>query len=73
MGFDSGVYMMSLRDKPVAADLVMTGPLIKGACWRQTSLGHAQGETELKAIFDNAIRSAAEIARPPAFGEMEQT
>lgn len=61
LGFDSGVYMMSLRDKPVAADLVMTGPLIKGAMLAtDVALGMRKGERELKAIFDNAIRSAAE-------------
>jgi|ERR1051326_2958260 lysine-arginine-ornithine-binding protein len=59
-GFDSGVYATSTLDKPGNEDLAMTGPLMKGAMLAtEVALGMRKGETELKAIFDKAIREAA--------------
>lgn len=59
-GFDSGVYATSTLAKPENQDLAMTGPLLKGAMLAtEVALGMRKGETELKAIFDGAIRSAA--------------
>jgi octopine/nopaline transport system substrate-binding protein len=58
-GFDSGVYATSTLDKPGNEDLAMTGPLMKGAMLAtEVALGMRKGETELKAIFDKAIREA---------------
>jgi len=60
-GFDSGVYMMSIRDKPGNEDLVMTGPLMKGAMLAtEVAFGMRKNEPELKAKFDEAIRAATE-------------
>jgi lysine-arginine-ornithine-binding protein len=59
-GFDSGVYATSTLDKPGNEDLAMTGPLMKGAMLAtEVALGMRKGETDLKAIFDTAIREAA--------------
>ncbi|HXP76071.1 MAG TPA: transporter substrate-binding domain-containing protein [Stellaceae bacterium] len=59
-GFDSGVYATSTLDKPGNEDLAMTGPLMKGAMLAtEVALGMRKGETELKAVFDKAIREAA--------------
>jgi octopine/nopaline transport system substrate-binding protein len=59
-GFDSGVYSTSMLDKPGNEDLAMAGPLMKGAMLAtDVALGMRKGETELKAIFDKAIREAA--------------
>ena len=59
-GFDSGVYGTSMLAKPGNEDLQMTGPLIKGAMLAtEVALGMRKGETDLKAKFDAAIRSAA--------------
>jgi octopine/nopaline transport system substrate-binding protein len=59
-GFDSGVYATSTLDKPGNQDLAMTGPLMKGAMLAtDVALGMRKGETDLKAIFDKAIRGAA--------------
>ena len=59
-GFDSGVYATSTLDKPGNEDLTMTGPLLKGAMLAtEVALGMRKGETDLKAKFDAAIRSAA--------------
>jgi ABC-type amino acid transport substrate-binding protein len=60
-GFDSGVYATSTLGKPGNEDLAMTGPLMKGAMLAtDVALGTRKGETELKAIFDKAIREAAD-------------
>lgn len=59
-GFDSGVYATSTLDKPGNEDLVMAGPLMKGAMLAtEVALGMRKGETDLKAKFDTAIRAAA--------------
>jgi lysine-arginine-ornithine-binding protein len=59
-GFDSGVYATSTLDKPGNEDLTMTGPLMKGAMLAtDVALGMRKGETDLKAIFDKAIRESA--------------
>jgi octopine/nopaline transport system substrate-binding protein len=59
-GFDSGVYATSTLGKPGNEDLAMTGPLMKGAMLAtDVALGMRKGETDLKAIFDKAIREAA--------------
>lgn len=60
-GFDSGVYETSMLSKPGNEDLKMTGPLVKGAMLAtNVALGLRKGEDDLKAIFDKAIRAAAE-------------
>lgn len=60
-GFDSGVYGTSTLQKPENQDLAMTGPLIKGAMLAtEVALGMRKDETDLKAIFDKAIREATE-------------
>ncbi|WP_342359557.1 transporter substrate-binding domain-containing protein [Terrarubrum flagellatum] len=60
-GFDSGVYGTSMLQKPDNQDLAMTGPLIKGAMLAtEVALGMRKDETDLKAIFDKAIREATE-------------
>ena len=59
-GFDSGVYGTSVLAKPGNADIVMAGPLMKGAMLAtEVAFGMRKGETELKAIMDSAIRAAA--------------
>ncbi|MBV8652992.1 MAG: transporter substrate-binding domain-containing protein, partial [Alphaproteobacteria bacterium] len=59
-GFDSGVYATSTLGKPGNEDLAMTGPLMKGAMLAtEVAFGLRKGETDLKAIFDKAIREAA--------------
>ncbi len=58
-GFDSGVYATSIKDKAGNEDIEMTGPLMKGAMLAtEVAMGMRKGETELKAIFDKAIREA---------------
>jgi len=60
-GFDSGVYATSVLAKPGNDDLMMSGPLVKGAMLaREVALGMRKGEEDLKAKFDEAIKSAAE-------------
>ncbi|MBV9528794.1 transporter substrate-binding domain-containing protein [Sphingomonas sp.] len=59
--FDSGVYMTTMRDKPGNEDLQMTGPLMKGAMLAtDVAIGLRKGEPELQALFNKAIREAAE-------------
>ena len=59
--FDSGVYMIASRDKPGNQDIVMTGPLMRGAMLAtDVALGMRKNEPELKAKFDEAIRAATE-------------
>jgi lysine-arginine-ornithine-binding protein len=59
-GFDSGVYGTSMLSKPGNQDLAMTGPFMKGAMLAtEVALGMRKGESDLKAKFDAAIRSAA--------------
>jgi octopine/nopaline transport system substrate-binding protein len=59
-GFDSGVYATTALGKDGNQDLVMTGPFMRGAMLAtDVALGMRKGETELKAKFDDAIRSAA--------------
>jgi lysine-arginine-ornithine-binding protein len=59
-GFDSGVYATSTLGKPGNENLAMTGPLMKGAMLAtEVAFGLRKGETDLKAIFDKAIREAA--------------
>ncbi|WP_113353351.1 transporter substrate-binding domain-containing protein [Rhizobium dioscoreae] len=59
-GFDSGVYETSVLAKPGNDDLVMSGPLVKGAMLAtEVALGMRKGETDLKAKFDDAIKQAA--------------
>jgi len=59
-GFDSGVYETSVLAKPGNDDLMMSGPLVKGAMLAtEVALGMRKGETELKAKFDDAIKQAA--------------
>lgn len=58
-GFDSGVYATTVKDKPGNEDIEMTGPLMKGAMLAtEVAIGMRKGETDLKAIFDKAIREA---------------
>jgi len=60
-GFDSGVYATSVLAKPGNDDLMMSGPLVKGAMLAtEVALGMRKGEEDLKAKFDEAIKSAAE-------------
>jgi octopine/nopaline transport system substrate-binding protein len=59
--FDSAVYMNSILDKTENQDLAMTGPLLKGAMLAtEVAIGMRKNEPELKAIFDKAIKEAAE-------------
>lgn len=59
-GCDSGVYGTSILSKPGNEDIVMAGPLMKGAMLAtEVALGMRKGEPELKAKFDEAIRAAA--------------
>ncbi|WP_168878950.1 transporter substrate-binding domain-containing protein [Rhizobium sp. P28RR-XV] len=59
-GFDSGVYETSVLGKPGNDDLMMSGPLVKGAMLAtEVALGMRKGETDLKAKFDDAIKQAA--------------
>ncbi|WP_244564604.1 transporter substrate-binding domain-containing protein [Rhizobium sullae] len=59
-GFDSGVYATSVLAKPGNDDLMMSGPLVKGAMLAtEVALGMRKGETDLKAKFDDAIKAAA--------------
>lgn len=59
-GFDSGVYGTSVLAKPGNDDLVMAGPLMKGAMLAtDVAMGMRKGETELKEKFDSAIKAAA--------------
>ena len=59
--FDSGVYMLASRDKPGNEDIVMTGPLMRGAMLAtDVAFGLRKNEPELKAKFDEAIRAASE-------------
>lgn len=59
-GFDSGVYGTSVLARPGNETIVMAGPLLKGAMLAtEVALGMRHGETELKALFDDAIRAAA--------------
>lgn len=59
-GFDSGVYGTSVLGKPGHEDIVMAGPLMKGAMLAtEVALGMRHNEPELKAMFDKAIREAA--------------
>ena len=59
-GFDSGVYATATLAKPGHEDIVMAGPLMKGAMLAtEVALGLRKGDTQLKDIFDAAIRSAA--------------
>lgn len=59
-GFDSGVYETSVLDKPGNEDLMMSGPLVKGAMLAtEVALGMRKGEAALKAKFDEAIKAAA--------------
>jgi len=59
-GFDSGVYATSVLAKPGNEDLMMSGPLVKGAMLAtEVAFGMRKGETDLKAKFDDAIKSAA--------------
>ena len=58
--FDSGVYMMTMKDKPGNEDLQMTGPLLKGAMLAtDVAIGLRKNEPDLQAIFNKAIREAA--------------
>lgn len=60
-GFDSGVYGMSILDKPGNEDILLTGPLLRGAMLAtDVAMGLRKGETELKEKFDAAIREAAD-------------
>jgi lysine-arginine-ornithine-binding protein len=60
VGFDSGVYATTALAKSENQDLTTTGPFMKGAMLAtDVALGMRKGETELKAKFDEAIRSAA--------------
>jgi octopine/nopaline transport system substrate-binding protein len=60
VGFDSGVYATTMLAKPEGQELTMTGPFMKGAMLAtDVALGMRKGEAELKAKFDEAIRSAA--------------
>lgn len=59
--FDSGVYMTTMKDKPGNEDLEMTGPLMKGAMLAtDVAIGLRKGEPELQAMFNKAIRGAAD-------------
>jgi octopine/nopaline transport system substrate-binding protein len=59
VSFDSAVYMNSIAGKPENQDLVMTGPLLKGAMLAtEVAIGMRKNEPELKAIFDKAITAA---------------
>ncbi|APO79900.1 octopine ABC transporter substrate-binding protein OccT 2 (plasmid) [Rhizobium etli 8C-3] len=59
-GFDSGVYATSILAKSANGELMMSGPLIKGAMLAtEVALGMRKGEADLKARFDEAIKSAA--------------
>ncbi|MDK4723825.1 transporter substrate-binding domain-containing protein [Rhizobium sp. CNPSo 3968] len=59
-GFDSGVYETSVLGKPGNDDLMMSGPLVKGAMLAtEVALGMRKGEIDLKAKFDDAIKQAA--------------
>lgn len=59
-GFDSGVYETSVLGKPGNEDLMMSGPMVKGAMLAtEVALGIRKGETDLKAKFDDAIKQAA--------------
>jgi lysine-arginine-ornithine-binding protein len=59
-GFDSGVYATSVLAKPGNDDLMMSGPLVKGAMLAtEVALGMRKGETDLKVKFDDAIKAAA--------------
>ncbi|MFA6155166.1 transporter substrate-binding domain-containing protein [Mesorhizobium sp.] len=59
-GFDSGVYATSILAKPGNDDIMMSGPLVKGAMLAtEVALGMRKGETDLKAKFDEAIKAAA--------------
>ena len=59
-GFDSGVYGMATLSKPGHEDIVMAGPLIKGAMLAtEVAFGLRKGDAQLKDTFDDAIRSAA--------------
>lgn len=59
-GFDSGVYATSVLAKSGNDELMMSGPLIKGAMLAtEVALGMRKGEADLKAKFDEAIKSAA--------------
>jgi len=58
-GFDSGIYAMTVKDKPGNEDIEMTGPLMKGAMLAtEVAMGMRKGESDLKTIFDKAIREA---------------
>jgi octopine/nopaline transport system substrate-binding protein len=59
--FDSGVYMNTILGTPGNEDLVMTGPLLKGAMLAtEVAMGMRKNEPELKAIFDKAIAEATQ-------------
>lgn len=60
VGFDSGVYGTSMLARPGNEDLMMAGPLMKGAMLAtEVAMGMRKGETDLKEKFDSAIREAA--------------
>jgi lysine-arginine-ornithine-binding protein len=57
--FDSAVYGASIAGNGENADIQMTGPLLKGAMLAtEVAIGLRKGESDLKAIFDKAIKEA---------------
>ncbi|MCX5493286.1 transporter substrate-binding domain-containing protein [Kaistia dalseonensis] len=59
VAFDDGVYLISAFANPDTADLAFTGPEIAGSIWGEgEGLGLRKEDTELKAKFDEAIKSA---------------
>ena len=59
-GFDSGVYATATLAKPGHEDIVMAGPLMKGAMLAtEVVFGLRKGDVRLKEVSDDAIRSAA--------------
>lgn len=59
-GFDSGVYGASMLAKPGNDELVMAGPLMKGAMLAtEVAIGLRKSEPELKDKLDAAIKEAA--------------
>lgn len=59
IGFDSAIYASTLHDKPGNEAIRIAGPLIKGApLATDVAMGMRKDESELKALFDKAIREA---------------
>ncbi|WP_445682676.1 transporter substrate-binding domain-containing protein [Radicibacter daui] len=60
VGFDDAVYFSSAFDE-MGGELVFTGPLIGGPVWGEgEALGLRKSDTDLRDMFNAAIRSALE-------------